>query len=303
MTTSTFDMNLVPTPYNIELIRSKLDNLSRHPEFQDKHQHRLRACELAFFAYDTSLYKGPKAWDALHAACSEFREAIPDLQERSVIELRVRRAIFDHILNTLFPQAALLDQLTGSTTLVASMPGAAEPGTPASMEYVKAHAYFPGSIVNELEQEDKSDTISDLMQVIIQELGVPTLRRYERAMSKNWKGLRKITEPPRPLPEIRGIPESIPYNSSRYTFYGRRMDRRSDELQKYGMEDGEGGRKSIPCDATLRDGASEVSGWNLDCYVALFWVPPGSPASHALAFQVVSSELAVRYAWRKPEIS
>lgn len=158
---------------------------------------------------------------------------------------------FDSFSSSLpFPQAALLDQLTGSTTLVASIPGAAEPGTPASEEYVKAHAYFPGSIVGELAQQNRTDSIPDLMQAIIRELGVPTLRRFERCVAKLRKGVRRPRATlPRPLPEIEGIPDSIPYGSSRYVFYGRKLRGWNDEYQGYGTKEGAESSKEDQCDS------------------------------------------------------
>lgn len=109
--------------------------------------------------------------------------------------------------------------------MVVSMPGAAEPGTPASEDYVKAYAYIPESIVSEVHEGNNRETIPDLIQVVIRELGVPTLRRFKRAITKSWKGTRRESSIlPRPLPEIRGMPDAIPYDSSRYLFYGRKMD-------------------------------------------------------------------------------
>lgn len=97
--------------------------------------------------------------------------------------------------------------------------------------------YFPGSIVSEIEDGGSPNTIPDLMQLIIRELGVPTLRRFERAVRSLWSGSKRVgSGAARPLPVMMGIPEPIPYNSSRYMFYGRKMHTRDEELRRYGMD-------------------------------------------------------------------
>lgn len=241
--------DFMPTPDNIGIVRDKFRNLSEHPDFVAQYRDRLDACNLVFFAYDASLFSGPKDRDTFHSSFNTFRRAVLDPQERALIELRIRRAVFDNVglphpleLDNIIEfamQAALLDQLTGSTTLVTSLPGAAEPGTPALEEYVKAYAYFPTTILNEIEVENHPNTIPDLIQLIVRELGVPTLRQFERIVKHLWKGAKGSAHtPPRPLPIVDGIPEPIPYNSSRYLFYGRKMHTREEELQRYGMISG-----------------------------------------------------------------
>lgn len=237
------ELGLIPTQKNLELLRAKFSNLSKYLQFRQQHSDRLNACELAFFVYNASLSDGPKERDALHPSSIEFKRATQNTRERCLIELKIRRAIFDHVrvkhvyasitLLTISMQAALLDQLTGSTTLVVSMPGAAEPGTPASEEFVKVFTYFPGSIRREVEASGHADTIPDLIQVIIRELGVPTLRSFERAVKRLWKRPRRtITSTCRPLPEVRGIPAPIPLDSSRYIFYGRKLDGGADDAPR-----------------------------------------------------------------------
>ena len=77
-----------------------------------------------------------------------------------------------------------------------------------------------------MEAEGDAERIDDILQVIICELGVPTIKRFERSIKKKWEShLRRImaspSYKPRPLPDICGMPRSIPDNSCRYLFYGR----------------------------------------------------------------------------------
>lgn len=89
--------DLVPTPDNISVLKEKISNLSKHPEFASRHRDRLNACNLAFFAYDASLFNGPKEKDAFHPSFTAFRQAVHDPHDRALIELRIRRALFDHV--------------------------------------------------------------------------------------------------------------------------------------------------------------------------------------------------------------
>lgn len=91
------DGGFIPTPKNLEFLRSKLNDVQGSPEFKDSHRERLDACELAFFAHDASLHNGPKEANTLHASCTEFRASVQDPLERAWIELRIRRALFDHV--------------------------------------------------------------------------------------------------------------------------------------------------------------------------------------------------------------
>lgn len=102
-----------------------------------------------------------------------------------------------------------------------------EPNTPAAPEYIKAYSYFPSTILKEVTSQGDADIIDDIVQIVIRELGVPTVRRFERALKKTWNHIantRNISSVHvRPLPEVKGIPNPIPDGSSRYLFYGRSM--------------------------------------------------------------------------------
>ncbi|KAJ3510670.1 hypothetical protein NMY22_g15904 [Coprinellus aureogranulatus] len=98
-----------------------------------------------------------------------------------------------------------------------------EPMTPALPEYIRAFVYAPGTVIREYQRENRANPIPDIVQLIIRELGIPAIERYERARSRRWPYRRNLNTPrPRPLPEIDGMPDAIPTKSSRYLFYGRR---------------------------------------------------------------------------------
>lgn len=138
-----------------------------------------------------------------------------------------------------------------------------EPNTPASPEFIKAFSYFPGTILREVTAEGVADTIDDIIQIIIRELGVPTVRRFERALKDTWSHLANAKPSsatvPRPLPDVRGVPQPIPDNSCRYLFYGRSIpvnaltDLRDIErhLQQQSIVDDEGVPVSRPSGSSV----------------------------------------------------
>lgn len=142
------------------------------------------------------------------------------------------------------------------------IPGAVEPGTPASPEFIKAHVYIPGTIVTEMERGGGLNTVPDLLQVIIRELGVPTLTRFNRLRKKFWKFASQLTVPrTRPLPIVVGMPVPIPSGSARYTFYGRRFESRE---AKY--PEGSSTRSEWPKDKAIQpdcDRESTLSSFHL----------------------------------------
>ena len=114
--------------------------------------------------------------------------------------------------------------MTGGTTFVIHIPGAMEPLTPSLPEYIKANVYVPGAVIREIERRGGENPVPDIVQVIIRELGVPTVERFDRIRALLWPFRRNTDIPkPRPLPEMHRMPMAIPANSSRYLFYGRNL--------------------------------------------------------------------------------
>lgn len=113
--------------------------------------------------------------------------------------------------------------------MVINIPGALEPLSPPSAEFIKAHVYVPGTILREFERENRSNPLPDIVQMIIRELGVSTVERFDRARKKLWDfPVNRNAPRPRPLPEIEGMPMAIPAGSNRYTFYGHRIKTQPD---------------------------------------------------------------------------
>ncbi|RXW12533.1 hypothetical protein EST38_g13321 [Candolleomyces aberdarensis] len=208
-----FDVEKGLSASNLLLLRSVLNNIQHHPHFYETHQDRLATCDLAFFSHGASLDDGPREHDAFHQALTNFRQGTNDGGLRNVIQLRMKRAIFD--------LAAMLDQMTGGATLVVSMPGALVPGSPPTSEHIKANVYIPKVVLKEIERQGRPNPVPDIVQTVIREIGEPTVVRFERAREKRWAYKRGQIPTPRPLPQIDGMPMPMPAGSSRYLFYGR----------------------------------------------------------------------------------
>ncbi|KAJ2920123.1 hypothetical protein MD484_g280, partial [Candolleomyces efflorescens] len=200
---------------NLLHLRGILNDIQRHPCFYDTHKERLAAADLAFFSHGASLDDGPRSNDTFHQALSNYRQGTNDGATRAVLQLRMKRAIFD--------LAATLDQMTGGSTLVISMPGALIPGSLATPEYIKANVYAPKTVIREIEAQGHPNPIPDIVQTVIREIGVPTVRRFDRARERHWGHQRKNIQPPKPLPELTGMPSPIPAGSCRYVFYGKKL--------------------------------------------------------------------------------
>lgn len=129
--------------------------------------------------------------------------------------------------------------MTGSTTFVVHIPGALEPLAPASPEFIKANVYVPGTLLREFKKEKRANPVPDIVQIIIREMGVSTVERFDRARKRQWNPPRNASAPrPHPLPDLEGMPLPIPENSSRYTFYGRRLRSQPDPISYFDLDPG-----------------------------------------------------------------
>lgn len=159
----------------------------------------------------------------------------------------MRRAISDHVSDecivtaatlshSLTAKAAKLDHMTGSTTFVVNIPGALEPLSPPLPEFIKAYVYAPGTVIREIEREGRENPVPDIVQMIIRELGVSTVGRFDRARKRLWSFPVNGSAPrPRPLPDIDGMPDPIPEGSARYTIYGRRLRTQPDPISYFAI--------------------------------------------------------------------
>lgn len=112
------------------------------------------------------------------------------------------------------------DRMFGGTTLVIHVDGTTRPGSPRRPEFVKTDVYFPGHLLRLNDAQRYSDTISDMVQRFIIDIGLPTIERYERCAKRHWPltGGRII---PLPYPQQGTQPPAVPPNSSTFVYHGR----------------------------------------------------------------------------------
>lgn len=85
---------------------------------------------------------------------------------------------------------------------------------------MKADVYFPNHMIREVPHTSKA--VFDIVQRFIQDIGVPTIVRFEKCVEKLWK-LSKPTATPPPYPAQHAHPSASPPGSSIFTYYGQRQ--------------------------------------------------------------------------------
>ena len=103
--------------------------------------------------------------------------------------------------------------------MVLHVDGTTPPGTPPRPENLKAHVYFPPNLLNEF--KDSHESIAHIVQSFIENIGVPTVMRWRRAVtSLGWK-LRDQSESTRTPLHLPLIPDATFPSSAHYVFTGR----------------------------------------------------------------------------------
>jgi hypothetical protein len=105
--------------------------------------------------------------------------------------------------------------------MVLHVDSATPPGTLPLPENLKAHVYFPPNLLNEF--QDSHEPIARIVQSFIENIGVPTVKRWRRAVTAlGWKLKDQCkstcTRTPLHLPLI---PDSTSPGSAHYVFSGR----------------------------------------------------------------------------------
>jgi hypothetical protein len=111
-----------------------------------------------------------------------------------------------------------LDRTFGGTTLVVHVEGATRPGSPTEPEYIKADVYFPDHMVRE--EPYTSRVVSDIVQQFIRNIGIPTIKRFNRCVKLLWNLPSYSGTIPEPYPLQPTSPIASPPGSSVFCFYG-----------------------------------------------------------------------------------
>ena len=114
-----------------------------------------------------------------------------------------------------------MDKTFGGTTLVVHVEGAARPGSPNLPEYVKANVYFPDHMVRE--EPYTSTVVSNIVQLFIRDIGIPTIKRFDRCARLLWNKPPYSGPIPPPYPIKTTSPFASPPASSVFTYYGKQI--------------------------------------------------------------------------------
>jgi hypothetical protein len=97
------------------------------------------------------------------------------------------------------------------------------PGVPALPQFVKAHVYLPPNLVEEM--PDSHQPISSIIQLFIENLGIPTIKRWKQAGRNRGWPLDQAGHAYGPgLITHALIPPPTSPSSSHYIFHGRPFD-------------------------------------------------------------------------------
>jgi hypothetical protein len=127
---------------------------------------------------------------------------------------------FPHLSVNTSAQAMMWDCAFGGSTIIIHVEGATIPGAPPLPENLKAEVYIPPHILEE--QPACHQPIAAIVQTFIEEVGVPTVKRWvEAAHGIGWSLNQKapITLASSFYPHL--IPPATKPGSARYIFYGR----------------------------------------------------------------------------------
>jgi hypothetical protein len=117
----------------------------------------------------------------------------------------------------------LWDRTFGGCTMILHVDGTTVPGVPALPQFVKAHVYLPPNLVEEI--PDSHQPISSIVQSFIENLGIPTIKRWKRAGRNRGWPLDQAGHAYGPgLVTHALIPPPTSPSSSHYVFHGRPFD-------------------------------------------------------------------------------
>jgi hypothetical protein len=117
-------------------------------------------------------------------------------------------------------QAATTDRYFGDATVIIHMRGSNIPGAPVDSRFVKPTVYMPRGLLDELSLGDRAQlAIARMVQIAVEEIGLPNLRRYDAAFRKTFSGQFSSYVPISPTAD-----KLIPTPAARscvYNFVGR----------------------------------------------------------------------------------
>jgi hypothetical protein len=127
--------------------------------------------------------------------------------------------IYRNSINT-NSQATMWDRAYGGSTMVLHVDGTTVPGTPVLPEYLKADVYLPPHLIEEL--PERHHAIGDIVQIFIENVGIPTVSRWAAAARNLGWSLTQTGRVPIPAQHHpHTIPQPAITGSAHYIFHGR----------------------------------------------------------------------------------
>ncbi|PPQ76651.1 hypothetical protein CVT26_013926 [Gymnopilus dilepis] len=176
-------------PEGVSDLRERL-RLPIDPQVFDIYKTRFDAASLAWFASGQSSRTTHVRRDDNH---TEF-----DILARATSHpngTEMRKTLRCGLRDLMFDCASLLDKAFGGSTLVIHIPGTTRPRSPRTVDYLKAHVYFPAHMARE--SPGCSAAVDSMIQRFIRDVGLPTVMRFERSAPTHWINYNSnITVPP-----------------------------------------------------------------------------------------------------------
>lgn len=116
-------------------------------------------------------------------------------------------------------QTTAWDRITGGTAILVHIDGTLEPDAPVSPQYVKAHVYLNPGLLDDI--PEITPAVARIVQLFIEDIGLPVIRRWFRAFKKEGFSLTKCSTRVIRIPSsIPLIPKPVPRGSTHHVFRG-----------------------------------------------------------------------------------
>ncbi|CAL1697547.1 unnamed protein product [Somion occarium] len=200
-------------PLGLESVR---ELFQRHMPQYDRYKAQYDQAALAFLLHGKHKDGSHKtAPDAFHSDWRIAREHVPSGTEGQAIRAKFK----DELMELVFDSTTAWDRITGGTAILVHIDGTLEPDAPVSPQYVKAHVYLNPGLLDDI--PEITPAVARIVQLFIEDIGLPVIRRWFRAFKKEGFSLTKCSTRVIRIPSsIPLIPKPVPRGSTHHVFRG-----------------------------------------------------------------------------------
>ncbi|CAL1708809.1 unnamed protein product [Somion occarium] len=200
-------------PLGLESLRGLFQH--NMPQY-DRYQPQYDQAALAFLLHGKHKDGNHKmALDTFHSDWRVAREHVPSGIEGQTIRTKFK----EEVMELVFDSITAWDRITGGTTILIHIDGTLEPDAPVSPEYVKAHVYLNPGLLEDM--PETTAAVVRMVQLFIEDIGLPVIRRWFRAFKKEGFSLTKHSTRAIRIPSsIPLIPRPVPRCSTHHIFRG-----------------------------------------------------------------------------------